>query len=63
MLGPFWEGRRPLALSQQTFVDADYAMYAGGLLATLYPELAIKLVASSLRPVEIPYQLLINMRL
>lgn len=54
MLGPFWEGRRPLALSQQTFVDADYAMYAGGLLATLYPELAIKLVASSLRPVEIP---------
>tara|TARA_B100001123_G_scaffold135381_1_gene157063 strand:+ start:1267 stop:2673 length:1407 start_codon:yes stop_codon:yes gene_type:complete len=36
------------------FVDSDYAMYAGGLLATLYPEMAIKLLKNSLRAVEIP---------
>ena len=29
-------------------------MYAGGLLSTVYPDKAIRLVKSSLRPVEAP---------
>ncbi|MDO8751426.1 MAG: methylaspartate mutase accessory protein GlmL [Dehalococcoidia bacterium] len=38
----------------QLFVDGDYILYAGGLLSTVYPEKAIRLVKSSLRPVETP---------
>ncbi|MEK7777830.1 MAG: glutamate mutase L, partial [Chloroflexota bacterium] len=38
----------------QLFVDGDYILYAGGLLSTVYPEKALRLVKSSLRPVETP---------
>ena len=38
----------------QLYLDGDYVLYAGGLLSTVYPEKALRLVKSSLRAVETP---------
>ncbi len=38
----------------QLYVDGNYILYAGGLLSTVYPEKALRLVKSSLRLVETP---------
>lgn len=44
----------------QLMVDAGYMMYAGGLLSTVYPDKAIRLVKSSLRPAEAPKEYLVT---
>ncbi len=38
----------------QLYVDGNYILYAGGLLSTVYPEKALRLVKGSLRLVETP---------
>ena len=35
------------------YIDSDYIMYAGGLLATVYPEKALRIVKRSLRAVAV----------
>jgi len=43
----------------QLMVDAGYMMYAGGLLSTVYPDKALRLVKNSLRPAEAPKEYLV----
>ena len=38
----------------QIYIDGDYILYAGGLLSTIYPDKALRLVKGSLRSVETP---------
>ncbi|MFH1141605.1 MAG: glutamate mutase L, partial [Chloroflexota bacterium] len=38
----------------QLYVDGNYILYAGGLLSTVYPEKALRLVKGSLRLVDTP---------
>jgi uncharacterized protein (TIGR01319 family) len=40
-------------MNPQLYVDSDYIMYAGGLLATVHPEKALRIVKNSLRAVDI----------
>ena len=40
-------------MNPNLYVDSDYIMYAGGLLATVYPETALRIVKSSLREVGV----------
>ena len=50
-----YQDRNPYSLRPKNpdlLVDKDYILYAGGLLSTVYPEKALRLVKSSLRPVE-----------
>ncbi len=50
-----YQDRNPYSLRPKHpdfFVDKNYILYAGGLLSTVYPEKALRLVKSSLRPVE-----------
>lgn len=40
-------------MNPKLYVDSDYIMYAGGLLATVYPEKALRIVKNSLHAVDV----------